>query len=208
MQLLRTKCLFGPEHILNNLTSVVHVIKSEGEEVVEGIRASVDLDTSKNGNAPLDSKRTLLDDLTHEQVLRVIKSQRKLNHAVLSLCKTLSVRKDKLLHNTLLKVSELLDVDADGETSLSNTLHIVRGCDGASTAAINKVNSSTLDLTNGTIGSDTNVGSINDQAVSIIGNVGGHGTETGVSSKGETSKTSQVEILTEDTDEIALQLTS
>mmetsp|Transcript_16211 Transcript_16211/g.24239 ORF Transcript_16211/g.24239 Transcript_16211/m.24239 type:complete len:233 (-) Transcript_16211:22-720(-) len=115
---------------------------------------------------------------------------------------------DKLLDCSLLKVSEFLKSGGDLSSSISNSLDVIGGSNSTSAAGVYEGNTRTLDLSNCTVSSNTNMGSIRNKTVSIVGNVGCHGTETSITSKGKTSKSSKVEIVPVNTIEVILKLTS
>ena len=165
----------GSEKILNDLALVVHVIKSQRMEIVELVRSCVDLNSAKHGQTLLDASSTGSNNVLHEEVLRIEESIRKLVHPVIGTPKALAVGQDKLLDSSLLEIRKRLDLSRQRGSTVGNTLEVVGGGNGASTAVVQKLNTATLDLTDGSILGNANVGTIDHQTVSIIGNVGRHG---------------------------------
>ena len=70
------------------------------------------------------------------------------------------------------------------------------GSSGRSTAGSTRRTRASLDSSNSSLGIHSNVGSIDQKAVSAIRNVSTHGSERGLPSVGETSQTSHAEMFT------------
>jgi hypothetical protein len=177
-------------------------------EVVQGIGASVDLNSTQKCQSLLDSFLSSIDNISYKNVLAIIKSIWKLLHTVVGIVQTLSEREDELLHSALLEIRELLQFGCDFGTSIGDSLEVFGGSNGRSTATINEGNSRSLDLSDNSIFGNTNVRAVDQEAVSIIGNVSTHGTKSSVSSEGESRETSQVEVVSVDLVQVILQVTS
>src|SRR5210317_241642 len=192
------------EHTLNNISIIIIVIKSQGAEVILGIRTSIDLNSTQKGQSLLDPSLSTVDNITNKNILTIIKSIRKFLHAVIGIIKTLTEWKDKLLNSSLLKIRELLQFGCDFGTSIGNSLEVVGCSNGRTTAVINEGNSRPFDLTNHPIPCNTNVRSMNEETETVIGNVCTHGTKSSVTSEGESRKTTQVEVVSVDLVQIIL----
>mmetsp|Transcript_24482 Transcript_24482/g.52755 ORF Transcript_24482/g.52755 Transcript_24482/m.52755 type:complete len:305 (+) Transcript_24482:285-1199(+) len=176
-------------------------------EIVQRIRSSVDLDSSKDSQSTLNTGLAGSDNIRHHNLLRVVKSIRKLAHAVVCPVKTLAEGEDEFLDSTLLKVRELLNSRVDVSTSVRNALEVVRGGDGGTTAVVHEGDARSLNLSNHTILGDTDVRSVDGEAVSPIRNVGGHGTPSSVPGEGESRKSTKVEVISINIYELILKLT-
>ena len=76
-------------------------------------------------------------------------------HPVLSISEALAVGKDQFLNSALLEVGETLNLGGNCSTTIGNTLEVVGRSDGGSTAVINKLNATALNLANGSVLSNT-----------------------------------------------------
>ena len=174
--------------ILNDLSLVVHVVKSEGVEIIKLVRGSIDLDSTETGKAGLDSSSATSDNILHEKILTVKERIRKLVHPVVGVSKALAVGKDQLLDGTLLEVREALNFCGQRGTTIGNTLEVVGRSDGGSTAVVHKFDTTAFNLADGTVLRNTNMRAVDHEAISIIGNVSAHSAESSVSSKGKSGE--------------------
>mmetsp|Transcript_105541 Transcript_105541/g.295665 ORF Transcript_105541/g.295665 Transcript_105541/m.295665 type:complete len:275 (-) Transcript_105541:160-984(-) len=177
-------------------------------EVIQSFGARVDLNTSKNGSSFLEASLACVDDVFHQEVLRVIKGIRKLQHPVLSIRQTLPMWEDQFLNSTLLKVSERLNLGGDCCASLGDTLKVIGSRNGTSTAGIDERDSLTLDLADSSVRGNTDVRAIDDEAVSTVRDVSRHGAKASVSAKGKAGQATKAEVVTINLDEIVFQTTS
>ena len=202
-------CLFKEgKQIFNDFSVAIDHIKSKRVEIVQSIRAGVDLDSTKNRSCLLETSSSRRDNITQQEILGFVQGVWELLHSVVGVIQSLSVGKDEFLDGALLEIREGLDLGGHGGTTVGDPCDVVGGSNGASAATVNQSNSLTFDLSDESVLCDTNVGGENDQAVSIIGNVSGHGTETSVTGEGESGKTTKVKVIAVDFDQIILQTTS
>mmetsp|Transcript_24604 Transcript_24604/g.36083 ORF Transcript_24604/g.36083 Transcript_24604/m.36083 type:complete len:345 (-) Transcript_24604:284-1318(-) len=183
------------KQVLSKVTVAVQVIKAKRVEVIHSIRTSINLNSRQYSSSSFETSLARLDNVLHEHILRLKESIRKFRHAIRSFSQTLSMRKDKFLHSTLLEVRKGLNLCSNGSSSFRNTLEVIGCSDGTSAALVNQSNSLTFYTADNAVLGDTNVWSLNNEAVSVIRDVCRHGTKAGVTSKGETSKTSQKKVL-------------
>ena len=101
-----------------------------------------------------------------------------------------------------------LNGHGDGGASTDDAADIVGGSNGRTTAVVHKGNSRALNLADDTILGDTDMGAMNQEAASVIGNVGAHGTESSVASKGEAGQATEVEVSAVDVDQLLLEVAS
>jgi len=98
------------------------------------------------------------------------------------------VGKDEFLDSILLEVSEGLEVGVDGSTSISDSCEAVGGSNCATAAVVNKSNAFTFYFANHSILGNSNMGSVYNETVAIIGYTGSYGSETSVSCKREVQR--------------------
>ena len=94
-----------------------------------------------------------------------------------------------------MEVGELLQFGRNLGTAVSDPLQIVGGGDGGTAAAIDEGDSRALDLTDDPVLGDADVGSVDEEAIPTVRNVGGHGAETGDPGEGEARETAEVEVV-------------
>mmetsp|Transcript_8864 Transcript_8864/g.18543 ORF Transcript_8864/g.18543 Transcript_8864/m.18543 type:complete len:221 (-) Transcript_8864:181-843(-) len=148
-----------------------------------------------------------MDNFSYQNILRIVERVRKLLHSVVSIGKTFSVGKNQFLDGSLLEVGETLNISVDGGTAGCDPLEIIGGCDGGSAAVVNEFNSRTLDFSNHSALRNTNVRTMHKETETIVRNVGSHGSKSSISSKGETRKSTKVEVISVNLVEIIFQYT-
>ncbi|VEU38586.1 unnamed protein product [Pseudo-nitzschia multistriata] len=130
----------------------------------------------------------------------------KLDHAVVRVRQALAVGQDEFLDPLLLEVDKVLDARGEFLGPTHDGLDVAGCGHRRSAAGVHQRNAGPLDLADGSIGRDTYVGAVDDQAVTIVGNVGSHGPKAGLTGKGKAGEPSQVEVVPVDTVEVVLQL--
>ena len=100
-------------------------------------------------------------------------------------CEALSKGQYQFLHGALLKVREALDPRVDPGSTVRDGLEVHQGGDCRSAAAVNEGDAGSLDLADDPILGNTDVRSVDGEAVAVIGDVCSHGPPSGVSCEGE-----------------------
>ena len=188
---LGCECL---DELLQNFVLGVTDIETKGQEVVGKTGRGVDLDTTQSSNlAFANGARSGAQDFLHKFILGVVKGVGEFDHLVFSLGETLSVGQEHLSDVGLLGIGDLLG-NTGGRSSVQDGLDVHGGGDGGTAASTAVGLSTALDGTNGSVQGDTDVGAVDDEAGTTIGDVGSHGTEGGDTSKGESGKSTHAEV--------------
>ena len=94
-----------------------------------------------------------------------------------------------------MEVGEALDPRVDVGGTVRDGLEVPRGGDGRAAAAVDEGNAGSLDLADDPVLGDADVGSVDEEAIPTVRNVGGHGAETGDPGEGEARETAEVEVV-------------
>ena len=154
-------------------------------EVVEGVGRGINLDAPEDGQSLLNAGFASVDNVIDHDLLRIIECIGQLTHAIVRPCEALSEGQYQLLDGALLKVREALDPRVDPGGTVRDGLEVHRGGDCRSAAAVNEGDAESLDLADDPILGNTDVRSVDGEAVAVIGDVCSHGPPSGVSCEGE-----------------------
>mmetsp|Transcript_4126 Transcript_4126/g.8524 ORF Transcript_4126/g.8524 Transcript_4126/m.8524 type:complete len:286 (-) Transcript_4126:482-1339(-) len=177
-------------------------------EVIHGIGSRVDLNSSQQGQTSfLDARTSRIDNVPHENVLTLVNGVGEFNHAVLGIGQTLAVGQDQFLHGALLKVGKLLQRHGNLGATVGNALEVVGSGNSRTAASINELNAGTFHLAHRAVLGHAHVGTVNDEALSAVGDVSGHGSKSGIAGKGKATQSSKVEIVAKHLDKVIFQHT-
>jgi hypothetical protein len=176
---------------------VVIQVKVLGPVVVLHVRGSVDLDSSQNSNHAIGNiAGSVGDDGFNHFLLSILERVGKFDLKVVlaGSRQSVGIRHQQSSDIGLLHIN---DVDGTflGVGSSVNGQDMPAGRSGTSTACSSSGTATSLDGTDGSLGVNTNVGSVKQEAVAAVGNVGAHGSEGSLSSVGESGQTTHAEVL-------------
>lgn len=189
----------------HDFSLVVHQVESDGQEIVGRVGVRVDLDPPEDGESALGTTGAGLDNVLHEDVLGVKECEWQFDHAVFGVGQSLSVGENELLDGSLLKVGKLLDVRHHGGSTIGDSLEVSVGRDGGTAAGVDEFDSLSFHLSDGSVLGNSDVGSVDHEAVSIVGNVGRHGAKAGVSGKWKAGKSSEREVVSVNLDKVIFE---